>query len=135
MSCCNNQGYYYTENGNKVFVVKSTSITSSGTVTTITVPNTTVAISNCDQIRLCIAQDIPSSNPANTVSLSINGVTIPIWTKYHNNVRTDQLKKCKCYYLGVGTEVPSLTILNCIPKSGYVYSTIPVPTTTITTTA
>lgn len=109
------------------FCLISTSVAlNDSNALVITVPNTTMPINNCDILKIKVAQDIPAGFPQNTVYVYVNGVYLPVFTKYHNSVRIEQIKKCRTYYMGVGTEGPSLTMLSCIPQSSIAYAAIPV---------
>lgn len=109
------------------FCLTSTSVAfNDANALVITVPNTTMPINNCDVFKLRIAQDIPAGFPQNPVYVYVNGVYLQVFTKYHNTLRIEQLKKCRFYYLGFGAEVPSLTMLSCIPQSSVAYAAVPV---------
>lgn len=109
-------------------ILKSTSVAVSSGVLTVTFPKTVKAISNCEVLKLVICQTIPTTAPFATVNFVINGTTIPVYTKFHNSVRADQLRSRKVYCCGFATSPISTVILNKIPVSGFAFPKIPVPT-------
>lgn len=95
-------------------IIKSSGVRYVGGNLYVDFPNT--VLNNCDIILATIVQDISYTNPMGTVFFVINGVKIEVYTKYHNYARIIQLKKCTPYTLGYGGEIPSLVVLNCLPK-------------------
>lgn len=94
----------------------------SGTNLTITLPNVSL-LSNRDVLRFCIAGTIDKTNPLGTVSIIINGQTIPLLTRLTNNVRTEQLFSRRVYTIQLGAENPNFVMLTCLPESTFVYPT------------
>lgn len=110
------------------FCLKSTSVAlNDANELVITVPNTNFPINNGDILKIKVLQPIPTGYPQNDVYVYVNGVYIQVFTKFHNSVRIEQLATGRIYYMGVGTEIPSLTMLSCIPYSSVAFPAIPVP--------
>ncbi len=92
----------------------------------ITLPNVFM-LRNGDTLRFVITSTVPTTSPLGTVSIVINGQTIPLKTRFGNNVRTQQLVARKLYTIGFGAETPSFTTLTCLPVSSFAFTTIPAP--------
>lgn len=90
----------------------------------ITLPDVFM-LRNGDIIKFVITDTVPTTNPLGTVSIVINGTTIPLKTRFGNSVRTEQLVARKLYTVGFGAETPSFTMITCIPVSSFTYTTIP----------
>ena len=88
----------------------------------ITLPDTDTLV-NGDVVKFVVVNGIDYTNPLGTVSVTVNGTTFPLKTKYGNNVRIEQLKSRKVYIAGVGAETPNLTLLTCIPPSSFAFPT------------
>lgn len=93
----------------------------------ITLPNVFM-LTNGDTLKFVITSTVPTTNPLGTVSVVINGTTIPLKTRFGNNVRAEQLMARKLYTIGFGAETPSFTMVTCIPVSSFAYTTIPATT-------
>lgn len=88
----------------------------------ITLPDVGTLI-NGDVGKFVIVNAIDYTNPLGTVSITINGTTFPLKTKFGNNVRTEQLRSRKVYTIGLGAETPNFTLLTCIPESSFSFPT------------
>lgn len=98
----------------------------------VTLPNVFM-LRNGDTLKFVITSTVPMTNPLGTVSIVINGQTIPLKTRFGNNVRAQQMMARKLYTIGFGAETPSFTMVTCLPVSSFAYTTIPAPTVTPTT--
>lgn len=106
-----------------VRVLKGTAALNAGNNLVITLPNIST-ITNGQIIRFCITNAFDkTTNPLGTVSVSINGTDFALLTKFGNNVRIDQLCSRRPYTVGVGAQTPSMTVLNCLPISGFAFPT------------
>lgn len=85
---------------------------------TITLPNT-ITLHNGDTLRFVITNTVPTTNPLGTVSVVVNGTTMPLKTRFGNNARTEQFMARKLYTVGLGAEGPTMTVLTCLPLSTY----------------
>ena len=92
----------------------------------ITLPNV-FALRNGDIVKFVITETVPQTNPLGTVSIVINGITVPLKTRFGNDVRTEQLRKRKLYTVGFGAETPTFTMLTCLPTSSFNFPTYPAP--------
>lgn len=88
----------------------------------ITLPNTGI-IMNGDILRFCIINTIDDTNPTGTVSVSVNGTSFALKTKFGNDLRIDQLTNRKVYTVGVGAQTPTMTMLTCIPETSFSFPT------------
>ena len=80
-------------------------------------------ISNGDVISFCIINTVDQTNPTGTVSMSIDGTTFAVKTRYGNDLRIDQLRSRKIYVVGIGAQTPTATMLTCVPESSFVFPT------------
>lgn len=87
---------------------------------TITLPNTAI-LHNGDTFRFVITNTVPTTNPLGTTNVVINGTTMPLKTRFGNNVRAEQLVARKLYTVGLGAEGPTLTVVTCLPLSTYAF--------------
>ena len=94
--------------------------TLSETNTLITLPNVGT-LTNGDIGKFVIINAIDYTNPLGTVSISINGTTFPLLTRFGNSVRTEQIRSRKVYTIGLGAEQPNFTLLTCIPESSFAF--------------
>ncbi|MEG2403760.1 MAG: hypothetical protein RSC01_02480 [Oscillospiraceae bacterium] len=106
-------------------ILKSKSITTTGGNNNIVFGNTECTLVNGSVLKVIICQAIPMTTPLGTVSFTVNGVTFPVVTKYANSLRNDQIQTRRVYTVALGAEKPTLNMLTCIPKSGYVFPTYP----------
>lgn len=124
MTCCNRNRF-----------ISSTAVTVSGTQVVIQIPDNT--FNDGDTICLLIAQDIPSSSSANTVTIQIgsSGTAYPMTKVCGDNVRADQIRRNTIYRLYVGTAPGHFMIRNskCLPCTNFVAPQINATTTTTTT--
>lgn len=102
--------------------IKSTAVAITGTapnrVLTITIPST-VTLNNLEDYRLVICQTIPSGSGTIPVQIMQGTTAIPFYCRKGNIVRADQLH-CRCAYpIVYGNDPVHLSMLNCIPQSGY----------------
>lgn len=94
---------------------KSTAITLSGTVVNITIPDQT--LSNGQKLCVALCQSIPTGiTNTTTVSLSVDGTTIPLRTPCGNNVYASQLRSRKVLKICVATDTNTgiVTNANCL---------------------
>lgn len=101
---------------------KSTAITLSGTVVNITIPDQT--LSNGQKLCVALCQSIPTGITATTtVSLSLDGTTIPLRTSCGNNVYASQLRSRKVLKICVATDTNTGVVTNakclCPATSGF----------------
>lgn len=101
---------------------KSTAITLSGTVVDITIPDQT--LSNGQKLCVALCQSIPTGITATTtVSLSLDGTTIPLRTPCGNNVYASQLRSRKVLKICVATDTSTGVVTNakclCPSSSGF----------------
>lgn len=97
---------------------KSTAIALSGTVVNITIPDQT--LSNGQKLCIALCQSIPTGITATTtVSLSLDGTTIPLRTICGNNVYASQLRCRKVLKVVIATDtnVGVVTNSNCLCPS------------------
>lgn len=99
------------------------SLAVDGANITLTLPDTTEALTNRDVLRFYITANIPEDNPLGTVSVIINGTTFPLVTILGNSVRTEQLRSRFVYTIQLGAETPNFTMKTCLPETSFVYPT------------
>lgn len=92
----------------------------------ITLPNVFM-LRNGDILKFVITDTVPQTNPMGTVSIVINGITVPLKSRFGNDIRTQQLCKRKLYTVGFGAETPTFTMLTCLPVSSFKFPTYPAP--------
>lgn len=129
----NNRGYAC---GGCVHFVRSTAVTLTGTVLSITIPEET--LKNHQRLCLCIAQSIPDAADENTtVSVVLGTQEIPVITRCGNHLYADQIKSRQVLKLFAATDIPYfVTAQDChLCKTKHVFPTIPTPTPAANETA
>lgn len=119
-SCCN--------------LVRSTSITLSGNILTVTIPTTTLVNKQC--LCVVLAQTIPSTVTADTTVQIANGSsTLNIFTPCDNFLYADQLTCRKVLRLRIATDTLVAKLRNTcsIRCTRHVFSAIPAAAATATT--
>lgn len=88
-------------------------------VTTVTVAtNLELSFTNSpvvtDRERFCfrLRDDIPVTGNALPVTISVNGVQVPVWNKYGNPMLGAELKRCKVFKGWYGATVPHVIVEN-----------------------
>lgn len=113
----------YNCNNQPIGILRGTAAISA-TNLVITLPSVGT-LENGDIVRFFIANPIDYSNPLGTVSITMNGTTFPVKTRFGNDLRTQQLVARRVYTVGLGAQTPNFTILSTIPESTYNFPTYP----------
>lgn len=114
----------------KYCIIKSTSVTGSGTIITVNFPDVTT-INNRDVLVFRVCQNLPAGTTnTSTVNFVVNGVTFKLLMQNGNNVVASQIKKCRTYVVMVGAETPTMVVKNYLPCSGVAYKSFPPPAPT-----
>lgn len=107
-------------------LVRSTSITLSGNILTITIPTTTLTNKQC--LCVVLAQTIPSTVTADTIVQIADGAsTLNVFTPCDNFLYADQLTCRKVLRLRIATDtlVAKLRSTCAIRCTRHVFSSIP----------
>lgn len=127
----NNQGYVC---GGCCHFVRSTSVTLTGTVLSITIPEQ--RLRNHERVCICIAQSIPEGiNENTTVAIVLGTQTINVITRCSNLLYADQIRSRQILKLFAATDLPYfVTAKDCkLCKTRHTFPVIPVATTSATT--
>lgn len=112
MACSlyNNNGYGC---GGCVHFVKTNSVTLTGNVLILNIPEAT--LTNKEKMCICIAQALPTVSSANTVAITVGTGTSQyiLKTKGGNYVYADQLRSRKVYHTNVATDAKNFVVSSC----------------------
>lgn len=108
--------------------VRTNSVTLTGNVLVLDIPQPQETLSNGQKICICVAQAIPAGvSSANTVAITINGVATQyiLRTKCGNNVHADQIRSRKVYHTFLATDIPAFIVSGCeLCPTGFNFPTI-----------
>ncbi len=115
--------------------VRTTSITLSGTVLTLTIPAQN--INNKQKLCICLAQSLPEGITQDvTVSVMVGTREIMAITRSGNELYADQLRSRKVIHFTAATSLPAL-VADCksLCPTAHVFPSLPAQTTPPTPTA
>ena len=118
----NNGGYGC---GGCVHFVKTNSVTLTGNVLILNIPEATY--SNKEKVCICIAQALPEVTNVNTVAITIGSETSQyiLKTKGGNYVYADQLRSRKVYHTNVASDAKNFVVSPCeLYKTSHTFQTI-----------
>lgn len=108
--------------------VRTTSVTLTGGVLTLNIPNNFGNIQDGEKVCICVAQAIPETvTSADTVSIAIgtDATAYPLRTKCGNNVHADQIRSRKVYHVYAATDIPQFVVSGCeLCKTGFNFPVI-----------
>ncbi len=129
----NNQGYAC---GGCCHFVRSTAVTLTGTILSITIPEQ--RLRNHERVCICIAQSIPEGvNENTTVAIILGTQTINVITRCGNLLYGDQIKSRQILKLFAATDLPYFVVAkDCkLCKTRHTFPVIPTATTPATASA
>lgn len=108
--------------------VRTNSVTLTGGVLVLDIPNPQVILSNKERICICVMQSIPAGiTSADTVAITIAGgaTQYPLRTRCGNNVHADQIRSRKVYHTNIATDIPAFVVSgNELCRTGFNFPTI-----------